>query len=112
MQGSKFIKEKIKENAVAKINYRSDFDGKSHYIRGFLIGETERFFQVEGKRYHDLVAVPKTGIVSMIFEKPKEDQKPKPTIKPDPVTKPYSKKKEEFSYDKWWGHDSIKEAKK
>ena len=104
------IARKIEENSAVKINYRSDIDGQVHYIRGFLIGETERFFQVEGGRYHDVIAIPKTGIVSMIFEKPKHE-KPKPEIIPDPATKPYSKKKEEFSYGNWWKNANIQKAK-
>lgn len=102
MKMANFIERKIRGNAAVKVNYRSDFDGLLHYIKGYLIGETEQFFQVEGGRYHDLVAVPKSGVVSMFFEEPK-DQKPKLEIKTDPViSRSPSEQDKKFSYDRWW----------
>ena len=111
MKMDNFIEKKIRKNAAVKTNYRSDIDGQLHYIRGFLIGETERFFQIEGAKFHDVVAVPKSGVVSMIFIDTNEDQKPKPAVVPDPVIKRVSKK-QSFSYSNWWKNNSIQETDK
>ena len=110
MKTDNLIARKIRENAVAKINYRSDFDGRPHFIKGILVGENNGSFFVEGLKYGDVAAIPKNGIISMIFSKP-NDQRPKSVVVPGPVTKPYSKKKEEFSYGNWWKNANVQEAK-
>ena len=110
MKTNSLIEKKIQENAVVKVNYRSDFDGKPHFIKGILVGKNNGSFFIEGLRHGDIIPINKSAIISMIFSKPKHE-KPKSEIIPDPVTKPYSKKKEEFSYGNWWKNANVQEAK-
>lgn len=104
-----FIERKIKENSGVRVNYKSTIDGKPHYIKGYLTGQTKESFLIEGGRYHDAVVVPRSGIISMFFLK--DTRQKKVDVKPDPVISRSSLKQDKkFSYNKWWKNDSIKEA--
>lgn len=110
MKMETLIEKKIRENAGVRINYKSTIDGQSHYIRGYLTGETKDSFLVEGRRYYDVVPILKKNIISMFFEKPK-DQKPKPEIKPDPViSRSHFEQDSKFSYNRWWKDTNIQEG--
>ena len=109
MKANSLIERKILENSGVKTNYRSDIDGKVHYIRGILIGQNANSYLIEGYKYGDIVIVPKDKLVSMFFEKSKDQAKPE--ITPDPITETRSKKKEVFSYSNWWKNANVQEAK-
>ena len=100
------IEKKIKENSGVRVNYKSNIDNQRHFIRGYLTGQTKDSFLIEGSRYHDMIAIPKKNIISMFFIELDERQKPKTVIIPDPITETRSKKKESFSYSRWWKEES------
>lgn len=67
MQMDDILTKKIQEQAEVKLSYR--IKGQDYFIRGYLINADEESFSIQGKRFGDTIAVPRKGLISMIFQK-------------------------------------------